>query len=789
MLLPAFFLSMLPPALAFLAVLFCGLLMGLAARWGFLSTVRGFRLPIIGAVLGFSFSVGQALPGSWGIVAAIVSIVLGFVCVAAWEQRLGLAPAPRKGPSAWGGDALQQTPEGEPLRVFNFGEIAMGAPVCCDYLFPDGVLLRELGSSAVFSSDGRYFAAPLPSRDIWGLLVFDRQQRRVYRRAESEFWELDTMDLNVLSGRRGREESVRRIRLDELFQTASAIDLVPVVDLWVEPSDAIEAADHFERRSADGQQCLLAKRSMPISLRELNQPLEPLFHPLYAVYVNGQPSDLLIEPEAPLIWSSNHRALLCLAREEATLSANEQYWLWQLEKGWRVLPSPWVTSASEPSSHWYEFLSLDAHHVRIASYLDYPQPESGRYGYHLSSIHSDTEIQIGHNAQGREQIANFQRTRIAFAMPLDSSGQRGASHVETQPMQNGVSACLIWMSDNSGGLGAYRCQIGDWQLPGRWLLDHRVSDCGRYLALLPFAESTTAASHAVVADAQDRRLLSGPSMWVARILDFRHGRLSLAVIEGHLDQDLSVSALQRFNVAATPINSDPSFCQPSEQYRLFYNTVDLQVSDLQLCSLAPWRLVDRPQVANADGDFILPAPEQQDAAWLFGSETEYSRSCLCAYAPRFGGCLLTASGCALVDVTPSMIWSTDGRYLALTCLKTGFTEQYERDWNWQLLLLDVQEHCLRLPAQRLGNRPVFESFDQKQLRVRSFERHWAAEDDADPGSIHAVSLNDLLQLPAEPLVYQQGFWHRPAQVHLANLWRAVRLPACEYFTRLAQTAK
>lgn len=90
--------------------------------------------------------------------------------------------------------------------------------------------------------------------------------------------------------------------------------------------------------------------------------------------------------------------------------------------------------------------------------------------------------------------------------------------------------------------------------------------------------------------------------------DFRDGRLSLAVVAGRLDHDLDSSALQRFNIPAPPIGSDPSFFHPSEQSRLFYNTVDLQVTNSQLHSVAPWRLVDRPQVANADGDFIQPAP-------------------------------------------------------------------------------------------------------------------------------------------------------------------------------------
>ncbi|WP_335945437.1 hypothetical protein [Pseudomonas sp. G166] len=781
---PAFFVTLLPLHLALSVVLFFGLLMGLAARLGWLSIGRGCARLMIGAVFGLGFSLGRALPEWWGILVAIVSIIGGLACVSAWERRLGLVVVSVKGPSAWGGNEPLLTPEGEPIRVFNHSEIAMGGPTYCDYLFPDGVLLQGLGSSAVFSSDGRYFAAPVPSRQNWGLVVLDRQQRQLYRCADSELWELDTFDLDVLRGRHSPlvDDSVRETRLGELLQTASVSNLVPVADLWLEPDGYPENIPHtFERHSADGLQRLQGNISLPSTFRDLAQPLEPLRSPRYTVSINGQPSDLLMAADAPLVWSTDQRALACLAQEHASQADGDQYWLWHVDDGWRVLPAPWVKSATEPSFYWHELLSLEANHVRIGSYLDYPRPSSGRYGYRLDSIHSDTETQAGHDAQGRVQVAEFKLTRTAIVMPLDSRGRRGDSYLETQPMQGGVCAQLAWLADNSAGLGGYRCQIGDWHLPGSWLLDHRVSDCGRYLALLPFEDSTTVTTHAVIADVQERRLLPGPAMWVERILDFRDGRLSLAVIAGRLGQDLESSALQRFNIPAPQPGSDPSFFHACEQSRLFYNTVDLQVTGSQLHRVAPWRLVDRAQVANADGDFILPAPGHQDAAWLFGSETEYADSWVRAQTPRLGGCLLTASGCALVDLAPSMIWSADGRYLALTCMATDVTEVCGSYRGWQLLLLDVQEHTLRVHSQWLGNRPVFERFDDEQLHVRCFERDWEAEGADDPGSIQSFSLDLLLQLPAEQLVCQDGFWLRSSQVNLAPLWRALTLPAIDYF--------
>ncbi|WP_372241322.1 hypothetical protein [Pseudomonas sp. SJZ074] len=784
LLVPAFFVTVMPPPLALLTVLLFGLLMGIAARLGFLSVGRGCARLMIGAVFGLGFSLGRALPEWWGILAAIAAIIGGLACVSKWERRLGLVSDPIKGPSAWGGSEPQLTPEGEPIRTFNHGEIAMGGPTYCDYLFPDGVLLQGLGSSAVFSSDGRYFAAPVPSRQAWGLVVLDRQQRRVYRCDNSEFWELDTLDLDRLSGRYSPlvDNSVRQTRIDELLQAASANDLLPVADLWLEPGSYPDnIACTFERRSADGQQCLVGDIVLPAAFRDLPQPLEPLRSPRYAISVNGQPSALLMAADTALVWSTDQRALVCQAQEQTGHPSGDRYWLWQVDQGWRALPSPWVKREAEPSFYWHDVSSLDEHHVHIESYLDYPRPSLGRYGYRLDSIHSDTEIQAGHDAQGRVQVAEFQLTRMSIAMPRDGQGRRGESFIATQPMLGGICAHLIWLCDNNEGLGAYRCQIGDWQLPGRWLLDHRVSDCGRYLALLPFADSMTVATHAAVVDVKARCVLEGPSMWVARLLDFRAGLLSLAAIAGRLDQDLNGNALQRFNVPAPKVGGDPSFFHPDEQSRLFYTTVELRVTESQLYRVAPWRLVDRPQAAIAEGDFIQPSSTHRDAAWLFGSETEYADSWVRANAPRLGGHLLTASGCALSDLAPSMIWSPDGRYLALTRMATDVTELCGSYRGWLLLLLDVQAHTLRVHPQWLGNRPLFEGFDEQHVHLRCFERDWEAEDDEDPGSLRSLPLALLLQLPGEQLVCQDGFWLQASHVHLASYWQALALPASNYF--------
>nr|BFE93571.1 hypothetical protein GCM10020185_41070 [Pseudomonas brassicacearum subsp. brassicacearum] len=81
---------------------------------------------------------------------------------------------------------------------------------------------------------------------------------------------------------------------------------------------------------------------MPSTFGDLAQPLDPLLSPRYTVSVNGQTSNLLMAADAPLVWSTDQRALVCLAQARNPQADGDQYWLWQLDKGWRALPLPWV---------------------------------------------------------------------------------------------------------------------------------------------------------------------------------------------------------------------------------------------------------------------------------------------------------------------------------------------------------------------------------------------------------------------------------------------------------------
>ena len=791
LLVPMFFVTVLPPPLAFVVALTLALLAWASARLGWQALARAWIRLLISAAFGLGFSLGRALPAYWDIAAALVTIVAGMASISSLERRLGLVSAKPAGSaeptSAWGGREPQQTPEGQPIRVFNHSEIAMGGPTYCDYLFTDGVLLQGLGSSARFSEDGRYFAASVPSRQSWSLVILDRQQRRVYHCADSELWELDSFAETLIGGRHSPlvDNSQRSYTLPDLLQDAHVVDLLPIADLWLEPGGWQEAVarTRLEEPGPNAHHCLYGDIALPPSLQALEQPLAPLQAPRYRLRIDDQASNLLLQADSPRVWSAAGDAFACLAEDETL--GRRGYWLWQATHGWRALPEPWVASGDEPSFYPYPLISLDHQHLRLGASLDYAQPDAGAYGYRLHSIHSDTDTdtQVGHDAQGRIQVGELQRARIQVVLPLHSQGLRGDSAIESQPLLGEVRACFSWLGDNVDGLGGYQCQIGDWSLPGSWLLDHRVSTCQGYLALLPFTQAPAVAGQAVVVDVQQRRLLFSDPLLAVRILDFRDACLSVAAIVGRLGAQRRSTPLQRYDQAADDAQNAAPFCRYQEGSNLYYQVARLQVEAEQLRRLPDWRLVQCPQVAIADGGFIQPAPNGQDAAWLFGCETEYQDSWLRPGMPRLEGHLLTASGCVLKHLSPSMIWSADSRYLALTRLHTEAHDRHNNGNAWQVLLLDVHSRSLRSSPQRLRHRPQFEAFTDDSLTLRLFTYDWQAEDDSDGGSLLPLSLSELMSLPGEALIEQQGLWLAAADQADRSAWQALQRPDCVYFNQ------
>ncbi len=753
---------------------------GATAKTGRRTSALHISRWLTGVILGLACRMLLVFPAYWNIAVCLLVILAGFSMQASYERRLRLSPASRNGGGQDRNEWPAMTPEGQSIRQLgSLGEIAMGGPAYGDFLFPDGVVLQGVGAGARFSRDGRYFAAALPSRQRFGLLVLDRLAHRLHHGSDDPaFWDIDEF-----SGTTAREAGVPSGQdtplsagLSQFLAGANVVDLQPVRDLWIAPGPWQERISVPTREfpAPDGSLALTAHLQIPDTLQALQDPLAPLYDPRYRLRINGQDTPLLITGQTPVAWREDGQALAIQADSLDGDPGKSGFWLWQSDAGWRQLPAPWQPGENEPSLTWYDPCALDGHALQIEAKLDFPGLSSQSHGDQLYSIHSDMQVLIGHAPDGRMILGECPRTSLRLSLPLDSRGERGETDVSSALLACGLRARLQWLRDGRNGLGAYRCHIGTWELPGEWLLDHRVSDDGRSLALISFADAPQAPGQLVLADTDQRRLLAGPSLLFMRLQDFRAGRISLIEIVGRLEKETPHApafgtALRRFQEPAPSPTQAAAFLAPRENSRLCFQLRYAVHTTHGLSLLPSWRIVDQPQAANADGDFVLPAPGLADAAWLFGAQTDYGSSSPMPDEPRQDGYLLTATGCALSGLGPAMIWSHDGRYLALTRILPERGSNGQR--LWQLLLLEPGAGSLRIRTQPLGCMPLFEYFDDAGLSLRVFDQSWHVQ--GDTGKPLFLSQQELADLPATALIQATGLCLQKDQLDTVNDWLAL----------------
>ncbi|EPJ5167333.1 ferredoxin [Pseudomonas aeruginosa] len=628
-------------------------------------------------VLGGGIALGQALPGFWlGLGGGLLAVIGGVLLQIRFERGLRLerqapqaldVPLPAGG-SAWGGEAPERTPEGEAIRLFDGGEIAMGGPLVCHYLMPDGCFIPDCNPSARFSSDGRHFVSPIPSRGAWGLAIFDRQERLLYRCAVDNFWELDSVTEREVIGRHSplTSNAPQRLELQALKAGSEAEAFVAIGDLWLPESE-------WQR------------------------------------------------------WSGDLRA--------------------------QPLPSP-----------------LGGPALEIRPCLTYE-----RYGTLGSYSHSSLYLLHARDADDRPRWREADMPRLDLLLPLDGAAGRPGCLLQSAPLADGSRAVWEWLRDDQEAeRGAYALRLGDWRLDGEWTLDHRVSDCGRYLAVVAFAEAPTLPQRLAILDSRERRL-----EWLAEPLADLH-------LQGFIDGQVHLLHLlgrNAYQPPGGPGEGDPGLLRRFDEglpepgawhafgrfhydWRHYYEQarVAFDGTAWRLCPTSRW--LDAAPRPWSDGDFVLPSVGAEDAAWGFGFHYEgmHRDEDVRAGFSR-DGYLLTASGIGLGNLAAPMIWSADGRYLALTRHVQRYEESdLERD-QWRLLLLDVQERTLRRYRDDLGEYPCFDSFDD-DLCFRC----------AGTGR-YVLALDSLLKAPAEPLQACAGRWLPAEELPRRRYWERLAFPS------------
>ncbi|TBV04385.1 ferredoxin [Phytopseudomonas dryadis] len=750
-----------------------------------------------GWTIGLGFALCLAVDGLPGYLLGLFSILAGLYGLSLFERYAGLRltrarPAaeplppevmPSRGRSAWNGPAPETTPQGEPVRVLGASEIAMGGPQLCDYLLPDGAIISNASPSATFSEDGRYFVSPVPSRDRWGLLLYDRQEQRLYRcRDEQRFWELDRVDDRVygrhspLTSNAPASES-----LETLKNGAEAVPMVSIADIRV----AQDELDGFDPERAEVQlpappqaPRVTSQPWLPHSLRELPDPLQPLRSPAGELHLDGQPSGLLLNGQDAPLWRADGLAFACAARERS--SQTPGYWLWQADAGWRRLGEPPRPLADEVHTGGCELLALDADQLVFSTSLGHPSLSEGRYGALHSFSFAPLAVVAATDAQGLERWIEIPLATLQPLLALDA-GHGACAAFRSAELYDGSH--LHWQRQRmatDGRYAAYRCRIGDWTLPGEWLLDHRLDEQGERIALVAFADSPALAQRLAVVDVRARRLhYCDEALPGLHLQGFREGRIHLLCLRGrslvHEHRPGRAAPPGRLQGCDFPLQAEEvalGLTERAEETRPYYQQVTLEWLDGRWQARPSTRIATVTQHAQAASDYLLPAPAGGDSAYLFGFTTRYRREA--AHAPHGGGWLLTASGCGIGDLAPPAIWSADGRYLALCrYLPRGAETDLKHD-AWRLLLLDCQARTLRRFSESLGQQPLFESFEH-DLQFSSLR-----DEDGDaqgPRRRSVYRLEHLLQAPAQPLgAAGKQRWLPAEQQCWAHYWARQSVP-------------
>lgn len=488
---------------------------------------------MVGACFGLSWAVAGLVPGTLAAIGAGIACFCFLLWLQSlWKKLMGLKvkagprfdreasvplraeagplrmetrPAPVTGASAWGGPA-PVTPEGETLRVLSYGEFAMGGPVICEYLFPDGSIILGAGASTGFSPDGCYFVAPIPSRESWGLLIYDRRNRLLHRyRDAHSFWEIDLVDEATVYGWNGRRGSSKACsaRIEDLIAHSSREGMVAVRDLWIPEKDW----DHIHRQrdrsfpaAPEGGPAITMVPHLPPSLMALEAPLDPIYYPKSELVVDGVASGFLISlnyPEA--VWRDDGRALVCAA-EAKDGNKESLHRLWTAEDGWRSLPKGRDLHNSTPPAYRDKLSGLDASCLTVDWKLSQPRLAHESFGPINGHTASSTEI------GGQLYPAPILRQLLPLADNGDSD-----ERLESAPLKTGKR--LIWhflRKDEELSRQVYACAYDGHPLDGEWLLDHRISTDGRFAAIIAYAPPPLIPHRIAILDAD-----AGSIAWVS----------------------------------------------------------------------------------------------------------------------------------------------------------------------------------------------------------------------------------------------------------------------------------
>ena len=656
----------------------------------------------------------------------VLFIVLAIIALLLWGIRgyrpRKQAPDVRKAPAAIAAapQSLANTESHEPSQItadvkFRMrGERGMGGPIYGDVLCSDGVYLPHVWESDFHTSfDGRWIRTGSYGESVPRLL--DRKSRRSWLLTVAEaglvddlHWRLPRWNTEKPSGN-GVAADAHNVMTENALEAwlaknvgGKAEPLMAVCDLWI-PVDCVpESAQAMPPTIAQHDNAAVqvsVQRHWPASLRDLEQPLYPLHHPLWRLQINGEPHGWIIDGQSHFVWRPDGQAFACygypinegIRRPVVRLGVwsmafgGQQWTTWMPEdrKPWLVsLYWPDDTNATQPALVW------DGVDLLQRMEMDTPELERLHDGRSLSCVASTVHAVSKYREDGRFLLKPIPVRHFWWRRDLHQPAQWMAQSepVAGQPLQ---WTLVHEAKDELGATAAYSVQWGEQQLPGLWELEHLVVDA-RWALLCPWGESPLQGGKTVPWVWDGRQLnaleMSLPMLRMRPHVLPGHAQLLVIVGCGPDNSNLASSGLWRWPLQiADAVNLSKSGWTPAYEWR------DVAVNAHGVWQLLPrWREVQKVQHPCADGDYVWRLPTSHDALWWWGGLHHGLNNAWKPKSPRCEGVLVTQSGAALCGVGPSACphFAGDG-WLSLEWLASGSNGEAH---HWKLHWLRPAKH-------------------------------------------------------------------------------------------------
>ncbi len=734
----------------------------------------------------------------WSAYLFLPLLILALIVTGKFTDYLGFStPELEQSPSVATGRGLRMdvSPYDHPrFRFVNGCEIGMGAPENGDYVMPSGVVFHG-GENYAFTPDQRYLLVPATVRTSQcALSIYDSERDVLYR--------LDCADANVAIAQ------AEAGQVDALLADAVEVSLKNVLDLRL-PLDWNCAELSCSARSPDGQYELLGDLVLPDSLLAQTNPLAVLGLGMnlqsvtYRLSINGVDSGLLchhrfggaVEAENYRVrlvqWFMAGQALLIRATNAKNI---EGWWRWRAEQGWDLLkldqnlfPCQVNQSDVQVGIEPWNLLELNERVLRFKSSWQSSATRPTQRLHHFGRCPDRIEHpDVLHRHDERGRIVESPAAEAEIVIEYDLTSQTAC--IENQGL-NGAVARISVIAGDWQQYAAYQYQIGTLILPGAWLLQHRVSSDGRYLALIRHADVPQLPSRIHLFDTQTQQLTEITADLIDPALGtFFDGQLLVYHLQGWRAQPfVAHRPLRYFDLPVPAPHQAWDFKRgaDSEGY-LYYRAEQIDATMGQLARV-DYDLFQAP-VATAEGDFTYHHSSMPLAVHYFGAVNEYKDNRMDVRHPYGHGCALIAlqpngvrEWIGIRDVAPAMMFSADGRYLALCYWQEQMritSEQIQANDRfdlWQLYLLDLAQKTLRIDTKKLGNLPDFQVFNHLVIELSISDNDWIHEDNET--QTVQLKLDDLLKLPAISLQQVDDLWLQEQEPRVdwkINLARYVR---------------